>query len=91
MYGRDVVSVSASELNMGRGKAHMWGSMSIRSLCLFVFLFDFVLRLVRGAPEGTQVSERRALGIGLRWAKWRETNDRSVEVLYVGVGGGVGG
>ena len=91
MYGRDVASVSAREQNMGRGKAHIWGSMSIRSLCLFVFLFDFALRLVRGAPEGTQVSERRALGIGLRWAKWRETNDRSVEVLYVGAGGGVGG
>ena len=65
MYGRDVVSVSACEQNKVCGKALMWGSMPIRSLCLFHFLFG--LQLVRGAREGTQVSERMALGIGVRW------------------------
>ena len=59
MYGRDVVAWSTCGPYKVRGKALEWGSMSIRSLCLFYFSFGLIAR--------TRCAGRRSSKGGVFW------------------------
>ena len=64
MYGRDVVALSTCEPYKVRGKALEWGSMSIRSLCLFLFIS--VSCLEHGAQGGHAMTNKMVNSILVR-------------------------